>query len=100
MKRKKSFIVAAVMNLFIPGAGYFYLGRMIRGIIAFVLFTPLILLTAGIIWSIMTIDMVLIKSWSERKVAPKRKKCPFCSELIDPGAKECRFCHHKLKLAA
>jgi hypothetical protein len=35
--RKKSGWIAALLNLFLPGAGYFYCGRYVLGVFAFIL---------------------------------------------------------------
>ena len=35
--RKKSGWIAALLNIFLPGAGYFYCGRYVLGVLAFVL---------------------------------------------------------------
>jgi hypothetical protein len=46
--RKKSGGIAALLNLFLPGAGYIYCGRWILGIIAFFFVIALAIFTAGL----------------------------------------------------
>lgn len=46
--RKKSGLVAALLNLFLPGAGYIYCGRWILGIVAFIFTVALIIYSLGI----------------------------------------------------
>ena len=46
--RKKSGWLAALLNLFVPGAGYMYCGRWIFGIIAMVFVITLIVMSFGL----------------------------------------------------
>ena len=46
--RKKSGLVAALLNLFLPGAGYIYCGRWILGIVAFIFTVALIIYSLGL----------------------------------------------------
>ena len=46
--RKKSGVVAALLNLVFPGAGYMYCGRWILGIFAFFLVVTLVLVSFGL----------------------------------------------------
>jgi ABC-type multidrug transport system permease subunit len=45
--RKKSGLVAALLNLFLPGAGYIYCGRWILGIVAFFFVVALLVSSLG-----------------------------------------------------
>jgi len=45
--RKKSGAVAALLNLFLPGAGYAYCGRWMLGIIAFVFVVVMFVASLG-----------------------------------------------------
>lgn len=57
--RKKSGAVAALLNLFFPGAGYMYCGRWILGIAAFFIVVGLALASMGIL-AIPLVLMLLI----------------------------------------
>lgn len=46
--RKKSGWLAALLNLFLPGAGYIYCGRWILGIFAFFFIVALVLVSFGL----------------------------------------------------
>lgn len=99
MKDDKSTLVAVLLNLFLPGAGYMYLGRVFLGCIVFCVSIPLIFFTAGLAWIplalIMTIDMSLLKSKREKNLLKQMKQCPQCAELVQKAAHVCRFCSHK-----
>ena len=56
--RKKSGFVAALLNLFIPGAGYVYCGRWILGIIAFFFVIAMVLASLG--FAVIPIILLLI----------------------------------------
>jgi len=56
--RKKSGVVAALLNLFLPGAGYVYCGRWILGIFAF--FFVIVLLLASFGFAAIGIVLMLI----------------------------------------
>ena len=49
--RKKSGWIAALLNIFLPGAGYFYCGRYLLGVLAFVL-VALMWVAAFAVWAI------------------------------------------------
>lgn len=97
MKQEKSLALAILLNFFLPGAGYMYMGRIILGLAAFFLI-GLTALTAGIlllpgIWLglslIMTIDMLILHRKQQRE---NLKKCTSCAEPILKDAKLCRYC--------
>ncbi len=45
--RKKSGAIAALLNLFLPGAGYIYCGRWILGVIAFFFVIAMYIVSLG-----------------------------------------------------
>lgn len=47
--RKKSGVIAALLNLFFPGAGYIYSGQWITGVVAFFFVVALIVFSFGIL---------------------------------------------------
>ncbi|EIJ33551.1 hypothetical protein Thini_0926 [Thiothrix nivea DSM 5205] len=47
--RKKSGIVAALLNLFLPGAGYIYSGQWITGVVTFFFVIALIIFSLGVL---------------------------------------------------
>lgn len=118
--RKKSGLIAALLNLFLPGAGYIYCGRWFLGIFAFffviAMFVVSLGFAAGFIILMLVIDGFLCAGRYNndllKKVLEERAKtasgstgradskdlkpCPHCAELIRPGAKVCRFCNREL----
>lgn len=101
MKDDKSVFAAILLNLFIPGIGYMYLGRIFLGFIVLFVAAGSIALTMGIAWFplalIMTIDMLLLKNKRERDLLKKMKQCPECAEMIQSAANVCRYCNHNFK---
>jgi len=45
--RKKSGLIAALLNLFLPGAGYMYCGRWFLGIVAFFMVVAMFIVSFG-----------------------------------------------------
>jgi len=61
--KKKSGLVAALLNTFVPGAGYMYCGHWILGIGAFVFVVTAAILSfgyaVGILWLTLVVDGIL-----------------------------------------
>jgi TM2 domain-containing membrane protein YozV len=83
----KSWLVAGLLSLLIPGLGDLYNGRIGRGIATFVfclvlvaLFLPL----AVILWPAAALQSALMAAGIGR--------CPFCRANIDRKALRCRHC--------
>jgi len=106
-KRKKGWI-AAVLNLFLPGAGYIYCGKILIGIVVLPFFI-LILFSAGnlalfvvpSLWFVLIVDGFLAADRANKKIDKKIgdliKKCPQCAEKVLPDAKICKHCGSKLE---
>ena len=104
-KRKKGWI-AAVYNLFLPGAGYIYCGKWIVGLVVLPFFIGIII-TAGTLsifiipalWFVLIVDGFLAANRYNKsldsKIADAMKVCPMCAEKILPAAKICKHCGHK-----
>ena len=103
-KKKKSGLLAAGLNIILPGAGYIYCGRTILGIGAFILVLLIFLYYPYIsigIWIILIIDGFLCAERYNKdldaKIKKQMKKCPMCAELVKPEAKICKHCHYKFE---
>ena len=57
--RKKSGVVAALMNMFIPGLGYLYCGRWILALVVFMVVVPLTIITIGLAWAIFVLPLFI-----------------------------------------
>jgi hypothetical protein len=57
--RKKSGVVAALMNMFIPGLGYLYCGRWLLALIVFMVVVPLTIITIGLAWVIFVLPLFI-----------------------------------------
>jgi hypothetical protein len=57
--RKKSGVVAALMNMFIPGLGYLYCGRWLLAFIVFMVVVPLTIITIGLAWVIVVLPLFI-----------------------------------------
>ena len=106
--KEKSLAFAIGLNLLLlPGLGYMYMGKVIVGLIAILLFvgiyvtTPIVYLlpTWLVMNAILIIDMCILKNRNKKKIAERNlKKCPQCAELIKREAKICCFCNAKLDM--
>ena len=57
--RKKSGVVAALLNLVLPGAGYMYCGRWILGIFAFLIVVVLFVISLGYLAGFLALVLIL-----------------------------------------
>lgn len=73
--KKKSGWVAALLNLFIPGAGYIYCGTWILGLLAFVVSVTALVVTLGaaafVVYPIVFIDGFLSAGRANKKMIEK-----------------------------
>lgn len=73
--KKKSGWVAALLNLFIPGAGYMYCGTWILGIFAFLVCVTALVVTLGtaavVVYPIVFIDGFLSAGRANKKMIEK-----------------------------
>ena len=128
--RKKSGLVAALLNLFLPGAGYIYCGRWFLGIIAFFMVVAMFIVSFGLaavgIIFILVVDGLLCagrynRNLTEEMISKRRRSIakderPAQNQSqIESGwrgyglpepvksnadTKKCPFCAEEVKLAA
>ncbi|MDD5014784.1 MAG: zinc ribbon domain-containing protein [Atribacterota bacterium] len=106
-KRKKGWI-AAVLNLFLPGAGYIYCGKIFIGIIVLPFFILMFFSVGALapflipsLCFVLIVDGFLAADRANKKIDKKigdlMKKCPQCAEKVLPDAKICKHCGSKLE---
>lgn len=110
-KKKKDFATAILLNFFVPGAGYFYAGRPILGVVALLVLVGLLIGFAstgseqllsymGGLGVIAAVDGYLtVKKHNtaiEESSQARLVACPHCAEKIQPEAKVCRFCNREV----
>jgi TM2 domain-containing membrane protein YozV len=93
-------LAACGLNLLLPGAGYVYGGRILKGIIVFPIFLLLAFFSSGVgalfLWAIITIDTVmLVNRYNEKLDATTKKTCPECAEMVHKEARICKHCRHE-----
>jgi hypothetical protein len=99
--KPKNLTLAVGLNFVLPGAGYFYMGRQLIGILGGALIIALIYLADWqnvlLVWIsvniVMALDMLIINSKQVKEAElASTKKCKSCAELIKKEAIKCRFC--------
>ena len=101
--KEKSGLIAALLNVVCPGAGYIYCKSYIIGIIAFIigifLLFSLPIAYIGYLLA-MFVDGLLSANRHNKKLYTKTLKgmikCPRCSELIQKDASICKHCKTEL----
>lgn len=105
-KKRKSGLLAAGLNLLLPGVGYMYCGRWFLGIVVIpfmigmfyfaMTYNPFMFIT---LWAVLIIDGFLAANRYNKKLETKieagMKTCPMCAEKVLPAAKVCKHCGHK-----
>lgn len=112
---RKDYATAILLNIFIPGAGYIYAGRIFLGVVVLLLCigpiaASLALLDGisegvyswtGLLAIIGAVDGYLtVKKHNAKFDADELIACPHCAEKIQRAAKLCRFCKREVAAAA
>lgn len=105
--KKLDFATAILLNLFIPGAGYIYVGRWVLGVVVlFLAMAPAVfaVITGGMglvlamPWASMlsivgAIDAyIIVRKQNASADEESTMPCPNCAERIQRAARVCRFC--------
>jgi len=107
MAKKKDYATAILLNLFFPGAGYIYAGRVFLGVVVLCIAIgpifvvgPLAFGWAGFLSLVGAVDGYLtvkkhndaIDAQQAQLAETELRRCPTCAEKIQRAAKVCRFC--------
>jgi TM2 domain-containing membrane protein YozV len=107
MTKKKDYATAILLNLFLPGAGYIYAGRVFLGVLVLLMsigasvgYAMGVESLAGVVGFFAIIGgadgYLTVKKFNEKAEAGDRMPCPACGESIARGAQVCRFCQRKV----
>lgn len=109
-KKEISIPMAILMNTFIPGLGYLYIGRVRSGIVIFfglgllylITFTTIVFFMPVFFISQFVLALEIIKLGKIRNSEASKdlKACGFCAELILKEAKVCKHCGRDLPQAS
>ena len=109
-KKKKDIMTAVLWNLFVPGVGYCYSGRMFLGVIILIIngacifagFSghPTAFNVLGFLSIVGAVDGYLGTKKYNQKLeegdAAILVKCPHCAEKIQATAKICKHCQRNI----
>ncbi len=99
--------LAAILSFLIPGLGQIYNGEIGKGLIIivvqvinFLLATIIIGIFTGLavfIWAIYDAYVVAQRLNAEmtQQMVEQQKRCPRCAEVVNAGARLCRFCGYE-----
>jgi hypothetical protein len=108
--KKKDVLTAVLLNLFVPGAGYWYAGRKFLGVIVLLLAAASVAGAmagsgpaasfAGLLGIVGAVDGYLTVKKHNSKLEEAEQaalvKCPHCAERIQAEAKVCRHCQRNV----
>lgn len=105
--KRKDYTTAILLNLFFPGAGYIYAGRIFLGVVVLLMAlgaaygalngSQELSGVVGILSIIGAVDGYLtVKKHNDRADAASLITCPNCAEKIQRGAKVCKYCQRQV----